>query len=59
MKDALDFVDSSGRTAEDGSTPYGINYEFVIISVYVGLWVKMCERVAEKCVQPRKITTEP
>ena len=58
MKDTPDFMDSLGCRAEDGITPYGINYEFVIISVYVGLWVKMCERVAEKCVRPRKITTE-
>ena len=58
MKDALDFVDSSGHTAEDGITPYGINYEFFIIGVYVCLWVKMCEKAAGKCAQSRKITLE-
>jgi len=58
MKDTPDFVDSFGCTAEDGITPYGINYEFFIISVYVCLWVKMCEKAAGKCAQSRKITTE-
>ncbi len=49
MKDTPDFVDSLGCRAEDGITPYGINYEIFIISVYVGLWVIMCEKAAGKC----------
>ena len=44
MKDTPDFMDSLECRAEDGITPYGINYEFFIISVYVGLWVKICEK---------------
>ena len=58
MKDTPDFVDSLGCRAEDGITPYGINYEFFIIRVYVGLRVKMCEKAVGKCVQSRKITLE-
>ena len=38
MKDTPDFMDSLECRAEDGITPYGINYEFFIISVCVGLF---------------------
>ena len=55
MKDTPDFVDSSGRTAEDGITPYGINYELFIISVYVGLWVKICEKSQKNAGNPAKL----
>ena len=58
MKDTPEFVDSLGCRAEYRITPYGINYEFFIISVYVDLWVKMCEKAAGKCVQFHKITAE-
>lgn len=55
MKDTPDFMDSLGCRAEDGITPYGINYELFIISVYVGLWVKICEKSQKNADNPAKL----
>lgn len=55
MKDTPDFMDSLGCRVEDGITPYGINYEFFIISVCVGLWVKICEKTQKNANNPAKL----